>query len=89
MFVGLVKDPGSGWGLPGDHPHPPRRRFALPAIPWRALAWIAAVVLMFVVSRTVGGWAGYVVLLLAVLVGSLRLDRQLGPPSRGLRDYQS
>lgn len=89
MFVGLVKDPGSGWGPPDDHAEPPRREFALPAIPWRALAWFALVVLMFAVSRTVGGWAGYVLILVAVLVGSLRLDRQLGPPSRGLRDYQS
>jgi len=90
MFVGLVKDPGAGWGLPDDHPQPPRRgSFTLPAISWRPLVWIAAVVLMFAVSRTVGGWAGYVLMLVAVAAGSLRLDRQLGPPSRGLRDYQA
>jgi len=90
MFVGLVKDPGPGWGLPDDHPQPPRRAsFTLPAIPWRPLAWIAAFILMFVASRLVGGWAGYVLMLIAVAVGSLRLDRQLGPVSRGLRDYQA
>lgn len=89
MFVGLVKDPGAGWGLPDDDQPPRRRSFALPAIPWGPLAWIAVFVLMFALSRLVGGWAGYVVMLLAVAVGSLRLDRQLGPVSRGLRDYQS
>lgn len=89
MFVGLVKDPGAGWGLPDDHPDKPRRAFSWSAIPWRLLVWLAAFVLMFAVSRTVGGWAGYVLMLVAVAVGSVRLDRQLGPPSRGLRDYQS
>jgi len=30
-----------------------------------------------------------VLLLLTVAAGSMRLDRQLGPVARGLRDYQS
>jgi hypothetical protein len=90
MFVGLVKDPGAGWGLPDDIPQEPRReRFTLPAIPWQPLVWLAAFILAFVVSRMVGGWAGYVLMLLAVAVGSWRLDRQLGPTTRGMRDYQS
>jgi hypothetical protein len=90
MFVGLVKDPGPGWGLPDDHPQPPKRDpFTLPAIPWRPLVWIAACILLFAVSRTLDGWPGYVLMLFAVAVGSLRLDRQLGPVSRGMRDYQS
>ena len=90
MFVGLVKDPGAGWGLPDDHRQPPRRwSFTLPAVPWGPLCWIAACILLLLVSRMVGGWAGYVLILVVVAVGSLRLDRQLGPPSRGLRDYQS
>jgi hypothetical protein len=90
MFVGLVKDPGAGWGLPDDNPHEPRREtFTLPAIPWQPLVWLAAFILAFAVSRMVGGWAGYVLMLLAVAVGSWRLDRQLGPTSRGMRDYQS
>ena len=44
---------------------------------------------MFALSRSVGGLAGYVLLLVAVAAGSLRLDRQLGPVARGMRDYQS
>ena len=40
-------------------------------------------------SRWVGGLAGYVLMLVAVAAGSLRLDRQLGPVARGMRDYQS
>ena len=61
----------------------------MPAIPWRALVWLAAIVVMFALSRSVGGVAGYVLLLLTVAAGSMRLDRQLGPVARGLRDYQS
>lgn len=88
MFVGLVKDPGAGWGLPDDHlPEP--RRFSLPAIPWQPLAWLAVFVLTFAVSRLLGGGVGYAVMLVAVALGSWRLDRQLGPTSRGMRDYQS
>ena len=61
----------------------------MPAIPWRALVWLVAFVLMFALSRWVGGIAGYVLLLVAVAAGSLRLDRQLGPVARGMRDYQA
>jgi hypothetical protein len=90
MFVGLVSDPGAGWGLPDEFNSPPRRRrLSLPAIPWRALVWLAAFVVMFALSSSVGGLAGYVLLLLTVAAASLRLDRQLGPVARGLRDYQS
>jgi hypothetical protein len=90
MFVGLVEDPGAGWGLPDEFNSPPRRRrLSMPAIPWRALVWLAAIVVMFALSCSVGGVAGYVLLLLTVAAGSMRLDRQLGPVARGLRDYQS
>ena len=90
MFVGLVEDPGAGWGLPDEFNSPPRRRrLSMPAIPWRALVWLAAFVVMLALSRSVGGLAGYVLLLLTVAAGSMRLDRQLGPVARGLRDYQS
>jgi hypothetical protein len=90
MFVGLVEDPGAGWGLPDEFgPQPRRRRLSMPAIPWRALIWLAAFVLMFALSRWVGGLAGYVLMLVAVAAGSLRLDRQLGPVARGMRDYQA
>ena len=61
----------------------------MPAIPWRALVWLAAFAVMVALSRSVGGLAGYVLLLVTVAAGSLRLDRQLGPVARGLRDYQS
>jgi hypothetical protein len=90
MFVALVKDPGAGWGLPDDDVQPPHRgSFTWPAMPWRLLVWIAALVSMFAVSRVVGGGAGYALMLVAVAVGSWRLERQLGPTSRGLRDYQA
>ncbi|MBE2314512.1 hypothetical protein DVA67_000880 [Solirubrobacter sp. CPCC 204708] len=90
MFVGLVKDPGAGWGLPDEPAEEPRRRKpALSLIPWRPLVWIAAFVLAFAVSRTVGGPAGYALMLVALAAGSLLLDRQLGPVPRGLREYQS
>ena len=89
MFVGLVKDPGAGWGPPGEPAPEPRRHWSLPAVPWRPLAWIAGLVLLCVVSRRVGGLEGYLLLLAAVVAGSLRLDRQLGPVVRGMRDYQS
>ena len=90
MFVGLVEDPGAGWGLPDEFNSPPRRRrLSMPAMPWRALVWLAMFVVMFALSRWVGGLEGYVLMLVAVAVGSLRLDRQLGPVARGMRDYQS
>ena len=90
MFVGLVEDPGAAWGLPDEfNPQPRRRRLSMSAIPWRALIWLAAFVLMFALSRWVGGLAGYVLMLVAVAAGSLRLDRQLGPVPRGMRDYQA
>lgn len=88
MFVGLVKDPGRGWGLPDDLPHRPRRAWHT-FVPWAAVAWVSAFVLMFAVSRVLGGWEGYALMLFAVAAGSLRLDRQLGPAPRGMRDYQS
>jgi len=90
MFVGLVDDPGAGWGLPDEFdPQPRRRRWSLSAMPWRAVVWLAAFVLLFALSRSVGALAGYVLLLVAVAVGSLGLDRQLGPVARGVRDYQA
>jgi hypothetical protein len=87
MFVGLVRDPGAGWGLPDESAGRPRRH--LPPIPWRLLLWVAALVVVFGVSRSIGGLAGYALMLAALAAGSLRLDRQLGPVARGLRDYQS
>jgi|GEM_PF-3781859 hypothetical protein len=86
MFVGLVSDPGSGWGLPDEFSE---RRRKLPAIPWRPLLWVVAFVVLFAVSRMVGGVEGYLLMLAALVAGSLRLDRQLGPAPRGMRDYQS
>ncbi len=87
VFVGLVKDPGAGWGPP-DEPSPRPRR-SWPPVPWRLLAWIGVLVALFAVSRTVGGLPGYAIILVTVAAGSLRLDRQLGPVARGLRDYQA
>ena len=66
-----------------------RPRRPLPAIPWRLLIWVAAFVAVFAVSRVVGGVEGYLLMLVALAAGSLRLDRQLGPVPRGMRDYQA
>jgi hypothetical protein len=92
MFVGLVKDPGAGWGLP-DESAEPRRRVSMPAVPWRALVWLVVVVVLFVLVPTVGhllgAFAGYLWLLAALTVGVWRVDRCFTGQWRGLRDYQS
>jgi hypothetical protein len=93
MFVGLVKDPGAGWGLPDESAERPRRRVSMPAIPWRALVWLAVVVVLFALVPTVGhrfgAFAGYLLLLVGVTVGVWRIDRCFSGQWRGLRDYQA
>ena len=52
-----------------------RRRPAHRHIPWRPFAWIAAFAWLLVIANTVGGFAGYGIFLLAIALGSWRLDR--------------
>jgi hypothetical protein len=71
MFVGLVHDPGVNRPEPPDarsHPH-------LPAVPWRLLAWVSGWVSLLFLADALGGLVGYVVVLLAVGLGSWRLER--------------
>jgi hypothetical protein len=90
VFVGLVH--ARDWEPPDDMPAPrPRAPWH---VPWRGLAWLAALLgLLFlapVAARAFGGGAGYAVILLAVTVGLWRLDRWCSRQYwRGLRDYQS
>ena len=62
---------GSSWEP--DPPPQPRRR--LPRPPWRPFAWIAAFLWLLALAGEVGGLAGYGLLLVAVGLGSWRLDR--------------
>jgi hypothetical protein len=57
-------------------PDKPRRR-PLPHIPWRPFAWVAAFCWLLLLAVQVGGFAGYLLVLLAVGVGSWRIDRWL------------
>jgi hypothetical protein len=89
-FVGLVH--ARDWEPPYDIPAPRPR--AAWEVPWRGLAWLAAVLgLLFlapIAARAFGGGAGYAVILLAVTAGLWRLDRWCSRQYwRGLRDYQS
>lgn len=65
---------GSSWG-PEDPPPAPRARRALPRLPWRPFAWLAAFLWLLWLAGTVGGLAGYGLVLLAVAVGSWRVER--------------
>lgn len=53
-------------------------RRALPHVPWRPFAWIAAFLWLLVIAAEVDGFAGYGILLLAVALGSWRLERWAG-----------
>ena len=90
MFVGLVKDPDPGWRSFGDLPEPSRGRHW--DVPWRHLVWVAVLVAVFALvplaTDVVGALAGYGMILGGVALGGWRLDRLLGPVSRGLRDYR-
>ena len=64
----LIHDP--------EPPPQPRRR-SLPHLPWRPFAWFAAFCWLLFLAGTVGGLAGYLLVLVAVGMGSWRLDRWL------------
>jgi hypothetical protein len=54
------------------------RRRSLPHVPWRAFAWIAVFLWLLALAAEVGGFAGYGIVLLAVALGSWRLERWAG-----------
>ncbi len=64
---------GSSWN--DEPPEPPPARRPLPRPPWRPFAWIAAFLWLLMLAGEVGGLGGYLLVLLAVAVGSWRLDR--------------
>ena len=64
-----------GWE-PEDNDDAQRR--PLPDVPWRPLAWIAAFIWLLVIAAEVDGLAGYGILLLAITLGSWRLERAAG-----------
>ena len=44
-------------------------------VPWRPFAWIAAFAWTLVIAAAVDGFAGYAIFLVAIAVGSWRLER--------------
>jgi hypothetical protein len=89
FFVGLVGE--RRWEPPGDVPKPPEPAWH---VPWRELAWLAGVAALLFLSpvagHALGGFAGYVVLLLAIALGIWRVERWCSRQYwRGLRDYQA
>lgn len=55
-----------------------RQRRPRPHVPWRPFAWIAAFAWLLVIAAEVDGFAGYGIVLLAVALGSWRLERWAG-----------
>lgn len=62
-----------GWEPEGGRA--PRRRRPRA---WRPFAWFAAFCWLLVIAAEVGGFAGYGIFLLAVALGSWRLERAAG-----------
>jgi hypothetical protein len=91
-FVGLVSDPR--WEPPGGDGDDKHRRKRAWSIPWRFLLWaallIGLMVLVPVVGRAFGQFAGYLLLCFNVALGFWRFDRWCAKQYwSGLRDYQS
>lgn len=63
-----------GWEPEDEDEH----RRSLPHVPWRPFAWIAAFLWLLVIAGEVGGFAGYGIFLLAIVLGSWRLERWAG-----------
>jgi hypothetical protein len=90
-FVGLVADPR--WEPPGGDNDPERRRNRSWRVPWALLLWTLLIVglmlLVPVVDRVVGPFAGYLLLVFNVGLGLWRVDRWCAKQYwQGLRDYQ-
>lgn len=62
---------------PEPEPEPPRRRWVR-HIPWRALFVLAIIIGLFKLSSIMEGLAGYGVLLVAVTVLSVAIERSMG-----------
>src|SRR3712207_4874135 len=60
---------------PPDPDEEPAPRRPLPRPPWRPFAWIAAFLWLLFAAGTVGGLAGYLLILVAVGVGCWRVER--------------
>jgi hypothetical protein len=76
----------TGW-RPDPPPEPdpaPRRR---PDVPWRALAWTALVVALFVAGLLTAGWPSVGLVYAALLVSFWRGSRMLTPHAGTMRDY--
>jgi len=58
-----------------DQGEPRRSR---PNVPWRPFAWVAAFLWLMVIAAEVNGFAGYGIFLLAIALGSWRLERWAG-----------
>ena len=52
-----------------------RRLRARPHVPWRPFAWVAAFFWLLAIAAEVDGFAGYGIFLLAITLGSWRLER--------------
>jgi hypothetical protein len=93
MFVGLVKDPG--WhGPPDGLPEKPDREPRAWRIPWGLIAWVIVLVTLIalvpVVEHRAGNFAGYVLILVVIALGTSRVERWCSRQYwRGLRDYRS
>ena len=91
MFVGLVRDPG--WhGPPDGLPEQPDREPRAWRIPWSLIAWVIAlgalIALVPVVDHEIGNFAGYVLILVVIALGTSRVERWCSRQYwRGLRDY--
>ena len=60
-----------GWEPEGEA----EERRPLPHVPWRPFAWLAAFLWLLVIAVEGNGFVGYGIFLLAVSVGSWRLER--------------
>ena len=73
MFVALVDTRPRP--EPKPEPEPRRRR---PDVPWRTLGVVALLVALFAAADAVGGIVAYALLLVAITVGCLAIDRGVG-----------
>lgn len=62
---------------PEPDPEPPGRRWVV-QVPWRAVLVVLTIIGLFKLSSVIGGLGGYGVLLVAVTVLSLAIERSMG-----------